>query len=374
MKINKILLIILTSLGILSFWSCEDDDIVKESYLSEGIFEGDYFPTTSWKYCEPEEVGIESEKLRLVHEYAASQNYETDGYVIIKDGYIIAEDYFDDFTIDKSHTSFSVAKSFLSSLIGIAIDQGHIDSKTDKIAEYITYLQHDTIPQAKKDITVENLLTMSGGFQWQESAEGDLTQNDIYAMVLTSQNYVEYVLNKPMANTPGTVWNYSSGETIVLSEVLEEATNGSTFDFAQTNLFSKIGMDGVTWDSDPSGNTIGGWGINATLHNFAKFGYLYLNNGNWNGTQVVSEAWVERSISPAREGVSHYGYLWWLPDRFSMSKSATIPADTYMAIGLFQQCIVVIPSLDLIIVRMGNDMYTTWDMEQFIKLVVEAVN
>ena len=153
---------------------------------------------------------------------------------------------------------------------------GYIRNEQDKIATYIEFLQHDTIVQEKKEITVENLLTMSSGLEWCESAEGNLTQNDIYTMVMGSQNFVEYVLSKPMANTPGTTWNYSSGETIILSEVIEEATEGSTFSFATTNLFSQIGMTDVTWDSDPTGNTIGGWGINTTLHNFAKFGYLYL--------------------------------------------------------------------------------------------------
>jgi len=353
----------------IGFLSCSDET-PKPDFISDGVFEGEYFPTTEWKYCSPEQVGANSKLLTEAHTYIANQNFATDGYLIIKDGYIIAEDYFSGFTKEKKYTSYSIAKSFTSAVIGIAIDKGLINSEDDKISEYYSELNNDTVQQWKKDLQISHLLTMTSGINWNE--EGVLT-NDIFQMS-TSDNYVEYVLNKSIANEPGTIWSYNSGESMLLSGIINITTGKSMFEFAVENMLNYIGIQDLEWSSDSENHTIAGWGISATMHDFARFGYLYLNNGNWDGNQIISEEWITKSLTRFRPETPFYGYLWWL-DEETFESNINLPDDIFMAIGAFGQYLVIIPSENLIIVRVGQDLYTenSWKPEEFIRLVLNAI-
>ncbi len=352
------------------FLSCSEET-PEPDFISDGMYEGDYFPTLQWKYCSPEQVGANSKLLTEAHIYISNQNFATDGYLIIKDGYIIAEDYFGDFTSEKKHVSYSIAKSFTSAVIGIAIDKGFINGVDDKISEYYTELNNDTVQQWKKDLKISHLLTMTSGINWTE--EGVLT-NDIFQMS-TSDNYVEYVLNKSIKNEPGTIWSYNSGESMLLSGIINLTAGKSMFEFAEENLLSPIGIQELEWDSDTENHTIAGWGINATMYDFARFGYLYLNNGNWDGNQIISEEWINKSITPFRSETPFYGYLWWLSEDAFFDSSVDLHDDIFMAIGAFGQYLVIVPSENLIIVRVGQDLYTenSWKPEEFIRLVLNAI-
>jgi len=350
--------------------SCTDET-PKPDFISDGLYEGEYFPTTEWKYCSPEQVGANSKLLSEAHSYISDPNFATDGYLIIKDGYIIAEDYFDGFTKEKKHTSYSIAKSFTSAVIGIAIDKGFINAADDKISSYYAELNNDTVQQWKKDLQISHLLTMTSGINWIE--EGVFT-NDIFQMS-TSDNYVEYVLNKSVINKPGTIWSYNSGESMLLSGIINLTTGKSMFEFAKENLLNPIGIQELEWSSDSKNHTIAGWGISATMHDFARFGYLYLNNGNWDGNQIISKEWITKSTSPFSSEYSFYGYLWWTGERTLYVSDMNIPDDAYMAIGAFGQYLVIVPSENLIIVRVGQDLYSenSWKPEEFIRLVLNAI-
>ncbi len=355
---------------LVGFLSCSDET-AQPDFISDGIYEGEYFPTADWKYCSPEHVGANSKLLAEAHTYVANQNFATDGYMIIKDGYIIAEDYFDDFTKEKKHVSYSIAKSFTSAGIGIAIDKGFISSDEDKISEYYTELNSDTVQQWKKDLKVLHLLTMTSGINWLE--EGVLT-NDLFQMS-SSDNFVEYVLNKSMLREPGTIWSYNSGESMLLSGIINLTTGKSMFDFAKENLLYPIGIHDFEWGSDSENHTIAGWGISTTIHDYARFGFLYLNNGNWDGTQIISEDWISKSITPFRAETPYYGYLWWLTEDAFFGSNVDLPDDIFMAIGALGQYLVIVPSQNLIIVRVGQDLYSenSWKPEEFIRLVLNAL-
>lgn len=355
---------------LVGFSSCSDET-VHPDFISDGIYEGEYFPTTEWKYCSPEQVGANSKLLTEAHTYIANQDFATEGYLIIKDGYIIAEDYFGNFTSGSKHASYSIAKSFTSTVIGIAIDKGYINGVDDNISEYYLELKSDTVQQWKKDLKISHLLTMTSGINWIE--EGVLT-NDIFQMS-TSADYVEYVLNKSILNEPGTNWSYNSGESMLLSGIINLTTNKSMFEFAEENLLNPIGIKELEWNSDSENHTIAGWGINATMNDFARFGYLYLNNGNWDGNQIISEDWISKSITPFRTETPFYGYLWWLSEDTFFGSTVDLPNDTFMAIGAFGQYLVIVPSENLIIVRVGQDLYTenSWKPEEFIRLVLNAI-
>lgn len=360
--VNIILIAIVSTL----LFSCSEDEVSYPDFIQEGTYDGDYFPTAQWRYCAPEAVDVSPEALVKAIDNISNKKYTTQGYLVIKDGYIIAEDYLRGFKPGQKHSSYSIAKSFTSAVVGIAMDQNYINGVDDKISEYYSVLNHDTVPQWKKDITIENLLTMTSGINWSESGIGT---NDIFQMSLSS-NYVDYVLDKPIEVEPGSRWSYNSGESMLLSGIINSTTGKSMLEFAEENLLNPIGIYDLEWISDAENHTVAGWGISATMQDFARFGYLYLNNGNWDGTQLISKSWIDQSITPFSASIPYYGYLWWLSGD-ALDSSTNLPEDIFMAIGAFGQYIIVIPSENIIIVRVGSDL--NWNPDEFIQLVLDAL-
>ena len=366
MRLIKYIYAVIT---IFSF-SCSKET-VNPNFISEGTYDGKYFPTNEWRYCSPEEVGVNTKALSEAHTYISNSNFGTDGYMIIKDGYVVAEDYFNDLTSEIKHSSYSIAKSFTSAIIGIAIDQGYIESVDDKFSDYFGELNNDSTQQWKKELGISHVLTMTSGINWTE--EG-IFSNDIIQMS-RSEDYLEDVMNKPLKNKPGTDWSYNSGESMYLSGLINLLTGKSLLQYAEENLLNPIGINNINWIADSKNHTVAGWGIDATMHDFAKFGYLFLNNGNWDGKQIISEEWIMESTSAFSDDYPFYGYLWWLGEDAFFESTVDLPDDLYMAIGAFGQYLVIVPSKNLIIVRLGQDLYTqnSWKPEEFIRLVLEAV-
>jgi CubicO group peptidase (beta-lactamase class C family) len=349
-----------------------------EAFFGTGSYEGAYWPTDGWRTCRPEEVGMDSEKLALVYEYVANPNLNTEGVVVIKDGYIVGESYFDDWTVERPHASYSVAKSFTSALVGIAVDRGLIGGVDDEVYTFYPQWQTPETPDVKKQITVRHLLRMMGGLEWREDDYyGANSQDDIPRMYREGvQDFIQYVLDKPVVAEPGMEWYYSSGETILLSGVLEAATGQTAFAFARDHLFAPLGMSDISWGSDPAGHTITGWGIDATVRDYAKFGYLYLLDGEWDGDQVISASWVEESTNPISDILDHYGSQWWLPYGYVSYREVGVTEGTLMAAGIYLQRIIVIPDEGIVAVRVGDDVPSDdleWETREFIRLIQDAV-
>ncbi len=367
---------IVLMLIVLFLFNC---DRVRETehhyHVGDGEYYGEYYPTDSWRTCSPEAVGMDSKKLEIVYDYAANQNIHTDGLLIVKKGYIVLEEYFRDFTKNSRHESYSVAKSFTNALIGIALEKGLIGSIDERISKYYPELKKPDVDIRKKGITIKNLLSMMSGLTWQEEGEFSHSEDDAFLM-MDHDDYIKYVLDKPMRYNPGSKWYYSSGDTMLLSGILEKSTGMSAFYFAKENLFSHIGLPDIEWAADPLGHTITPWGIQGTLKEFAKFGFLYLNKGKWDGEQVVSEKWIDESLKPVfPPEIYFYGYQWWLGSSFENYKAYDLPDDIFLAWGLYTQLVFVIPSHDLVIVRLGMDPYSSsdqWDEAEFISLVLNA--
>lgn len=347
-----------------------------EPFVGTGSYEGVYWPTTGWRTCAPEEVGMNSGRLNDVYDYAANSNINTYGLIIIRRGYIVAEAYFQGYSLNSTFPSYSIAKSFLSSLFGIAIDQELIEGVNEEVSAYLTEWTNPEHDDEKRRMTIRHLLTMRSGLEWnEEEYYGDTSQNDVFLMG-SSNDYLEYAMSKPSIYEPGNRWYYSSGDSMLLSGILERAVNRTAFQFAQERLLPPIGAEGITWSSDPAGHTIGGWGVRATVREYAKFGYLYLKEGEWEGQQVVPRQWVLESTSPAGNGINWYGYQWWLVSALSGFHGSIVPPGTFIAWGIFTQQIFVIPERDIVIVRVGNDSDPyddEWREVEFLTLVLEAI-
>ena len=141
----------LSLLFVVLFISCSEES-VKPDFIGEGVYSGEYFPTNEWRYCSPEDVGADAKALEDAHNYILNDQSGTDAYMIVKNGYIIAEDYSNDFAPQQKHASFSIAKSFTSALIGIAIDKGYIKSVEDKLSEYYEELARKKAEEAKRRV------------------------------------------------------------------------------------------------------------------------------------------------------------------------------------------------------------------------------
>jgi len=355
--------------------SCSKDNNPVPSYISEGENLGSYFPTNGWRSCKPENVGLNTEKLKQVYNYVADNKFNTNGLLIIKNGYIVFESYFNGHSSTSSHTSYSIAKSFTSAALGIAVDKGVINSIDDKIADYFTQLQTPETQTEKKEVTIKHLLTMKAGFEWNEDDYYSGAGNDIFNMVSQSSNYIDYVLNKPIIRTPGLSAYYSSGESMLLSGVIQQGSGSTLYNFANQHLFAPLGITDVNWEADPAGQTVGGWGINTSLQSYAKFGYLYLNKGKWENTQIVPETWVNESVDPSVSNISNYGYQWWIGSGISSFQENNIPNDCFLGIGIYRQYLIIIPSKNLVIVRTGNDAPSEtedWSTAELISLILDA--
>jgi CubicO group peptidase (beta-lactamase class C family) len=365
-------------------------------WLKDGEYRGAYWPTQAWKSCRPEAVAMDSAKLMLVYPYVANPNFNTRGVVIIRKGYIVAEAYFKGYDRDSSHPCYSVTKSFTGALIGIALGKGILQDVSEPIYAYFPELlkkkgmhirgrqgylsplsPRDLSPGnspsgAKNRITTRHLLTMTSGIDWNEGDRASLT-SDVLNMAL-QDDFVQYVLDKPMAREPGEHWNYSSGDSMLLSGIIHSALGVSAYEFGREHLFIPIGIPDIRWESDPVGRTIGGWGIEATVRECAKFGYLYSQNGRWEARQIIPAEWVYDSLQPANPDVTFYGYQWWLLPAFSGWEDSIVPRDTHVAIGLFEQQIFVIPSQELVIVRTADDFGSSgWNELEFLTMVLESI-
>lgn len=349
-----------------------------KTFLGQGKYLGEYWPTTGWRMCTPEEVGMDSERLMKVYEYAANPAIKTQALLVVRKGYIVGEAYLNGFRQDSRHESFSMAKSFTSALIGIAIEKKFIAGVDEQVSKYFPEWQRPETPNSKKTMTVKHLLTMTSGLVWNEDDYYvDRSQNDVDKMIESGKDWIQYVLKKPVRYKPGKKWYYSSGDTMLLSGIIEKSTTMTAFDFAKIHLFAPLGLDEIIWLSDPSGHTITGWGIRGTGREFAKFGYLYLQNGLWEDVQVVQEGWIQESRQPVSENVTKYGYQWWLRSVLGEDIGPNIPDKILIAWGIYTQQIFVIPGKDLVIVRLGFDRDPNndeWKEAEFLSRVLDCLH
>lgn len=302
-------------------------------------------PMREWTVSTPEEHDLDAARLDLAKTYAFADGRNTQSVVIVRGGEIAAEWYAPGADADSWVASWSVAKSFAGAAIGIAIDEGLIPSVDEPMTTY--YPEWEGSPRA--DITLRDVLQMQSGLDWNESYDpATVNESDVIQQVLTEGDQLDYAVGQPSRAAAGTAFNYSSGDAMLLSGVLEQATGMTAAEYAQENLLAPIGIDGAEWWSDTSGHTLTYCCIDATSRDLARFGQLYLDGGAWGDDQVVPQAWVDASTTASEASGGLYGYQTWLDEE------GPIPDDMFHFSGHDAQRIFVIPSLDLVVVRNGT--------------------
>jgi CubicO group peptidase (beta-lactamase class C family) len=330
------------------------------------------------------EVNLDSLSLKKAVEEISLGNYgEVHSMIIFKDNKLVLEEYFQGhrykwdgpnhhgewISWDKStpHGIKSVSKSITSICIGIAIDKGFIDSVQQSIFDYLPDHQHLNL-SGKEKITIEHLLTMTSGLEWVEwGASLSSDKNDIIGIWFQDKDPLTFILEKPLIHAPGTTFNYSGGNTIILGEIIKNATNMDLAKFSEAYLFKPLEIDSSDWSLRYNNGVIeAGGGLDITPRDMTKIGAMCLNNGTFRGKKIVSEWWIEKCNTqfsnktnifiPGHPSGSHgYSYSWWLKSYKKSGKDI----EMYHAVGWGGQEIIIIPKLNTVVVFTGGN-YTTF--------------
>ena len=257
--------------------------------------------------------------------------------ILMRNGHIVYEQYFNGSHAADSNNIASISKSILSALVGIAFEQGAFMTLDDRVADYLPEYFAEPADPRLLDLRLRHLLTMTHGLAWKE--------NESERLLTGSADWVADILSLPLSNEPGTLFHYSTGVSHVMSAVLTEATGMSACEFAHRYLFAPLGIDAEFWGVDPKGYFTGGHSVSMTARELARFGQLFLQEGRWQGEQVVPGWWVVASTSPQVDignDYAGYGHYWWL--------NRIAGYDMYSALGAAGQILHVIPELELVMV------------------------
>jgi len=270
------------------------------------------------------------------------------GLLILKDGQIALEDYELGTGPDTHWASFSMSKSVASTLVGAALADGSISSLDDPIIRYVPALRGG----AYEGVSIRNLLRMSSGVRWDETyTDPTSDRRKVLALQLAGKDaeILRFMNSLPRAGPPGSIWNYSTGETYVLGAVIEGATHRTLADYLTEKIWSKAGMehDATWWVVGPSGRGWAGSGIGATLRDYGRFGLFAANQGRLNGQLIVPEGYFDDAGVPQRIGnkTIDYGYMWWIPPQ-----NDPVNVGAFEAQGIFGQYLYVNPRERLVIV------------------------
>jgi len=366
-------------------------------------------PQTEYIYQVPEETGdgwetsslidagIDPRKItELIQNILTGRFANVHGVLLVRNGKLVLEEYFNGydfdfsgpefrgdpvaFGLDQLHVTASVTKSISSALLGIAIDQGFIRDVDERMAAFFPQYS-DLINENKSRITLEHLLTMTSGLEWNEIERWFRDPQLDLVRLFVVPDPVEYVLSKDVVHKPGTYWYYNGGGVNILGEVIRKASGLRMDAFAEHYLMAPLGIREYEWDHINLDIIHATGNLKLRPRDMAKFGQLFLNGGIWKNRRIISEAWVTKSTEPivsipaslkkiiayeysawAETAGDRYGYLW----RVKIFCTDLGCVNSYLADGWGGQRIVVFPSLDLIVVLTGGNYATPEPVHEMI--------
>jgi CubicO group peptidase (beta-lactamase class C family) len=323
-----------------------------------------------WETASLSSVNIDAGLIKELFERIGDNSYKNiHSVLLVKDGKLVVEEYFQGqdskgqyqtFTRDTLHEMHSATKSVNSILIGIAIDQHSIRGVDEKISTFFPEYSDIFTNKEKDVICLKDLLSMTAGLSWDEWNYPDTDSRNDLVMMASKADFFRYVLEKPIATTPGAKFVYNSGVSLMLGEIIYKVSGLRADKFAERHLFSPLGITNYSWGKAPNGvvNTLGGLALRP--RDMAKIGQLLLNGGRWQGKQIVSEKWVKESTKqqigasqlPTWFLADGYGYQWWRGSFHVRGQTV----ESYSARGRGGQFIMVFPTLQMVAVFTGwND-------------------
>ncbi len=294
--------------------------------------------TSTWKTASPESQGMSSKELAEMVDLVWKSEMLIDSIAIVRNGYLVLDAYNHTQTVDTSHIIYSCTKSIVSALVGIAIDKGYIKGVDQTVLSFFPNRRFKNLTEDKKIMTLDHLLTMSAGLKCRDSYLYEW--RGLYDMV-SSDDWIQFMLDLPMSEPPGSSFEYCNGASFLLSAIIQQSTGITTLEFAKKHLFGPLGITHITWPENRQGITIGYSEIRMKPRDMARIGQLFLNKGMWNGKQIVSSEWVKKSTRQhiSTSTLPGYGYQWWIAG-----------PGLYTALGYQGQYIMVHPEKKLVIV------------------------
>ena len=319
-------------------------------------------PEGDWKVSTPEEQGLDPILLARLY-YEAAELETLYGLLVIRNGYLIGEKYFNGASVDHAKGRASATKSFTSALVGIALEQGCIQSLDQKILDFFPEFAGEIRDPRKKQITIRQLLQMRGGYPDEEMT------SDYFEVMFFHGNwkFVPHLVDFHLSSDPGTKFHYSNLTSHLLGVIVTRACGQDLESYARQYLFSPMNAELYGWQVDDDGYNWGFGEIYVTARNMAKFGQLYLDGGIYDGKQIISADWIEASLQRYSENIIRghvlpwygsfrdrgYGYQWW------SSRSG----DHYFnyASGHGGNYIILLPKLNMVIVTAADPLHDLWD-------------
>lgn len=311
-----------------------DEDVPTETVTTTAATEPGVYPGESWEVVDPGDAGLSADGVDSFVDFAES--VDSGCLAVIRGGQLAIEYYGPDWDISTDLEVFSATKSVSATLVGIASDLGFLD-----IEEPASNYLEEWVGTDSESVTIRNLLANDSGRYWDFETD--------YTGLVFDADRSAFAIGLDQQHEPGTYWEYNNSAIQTLEEVLQRATGQEVADFAEANLFGPLGMD-VHYALDSEGNTPTFMGLQAGCADMARFGWMARNNGEWAGEQVVSSDYMIEATQPSQELNNGYGFLWWV-NEFGGWEDA--PTDAYAALGLGDQVTLVIPSLDMVVVRIG---------------------
>lgn len=346
---------------------------------SQPVNEDGYgWPGETWPTSTPEAEGIDPAVIdSIISDINTGEYGLIDAFMVIRHGMVVADlrfkqDYesimarYDttDYMYNYDHVNWhpyfdgtmlhslqSVTKSVTSAALGIAIDEGLIDGPHVPVLPFFEDYEFDRSDERKQALKLEDFLTMRSGIEW-KTAGGYVSTEHSTIIMENSDEWIQYVLDQPMDAEPGTRYQYNDGASVLIGKIARVATGQRMDDWAREKLFEPIGIDEFYWKITPDGEADTEGGLYLKTEDLARFGYLFLRNGVWNGEQIISEEWVKASTSPVVAEVGEgspvgYGYQWWVPSQKDGD------AIIFAARGYGGQFVMVAPDYDLVVIFNG---------------------
>lgn len=288
----------------------------------------------------PEAEGVSSKGIIAFLDAISNSSHEMHSIMILRHGKVIAEGWWKPYRPDLKHTLYSLSKSFTSTAVGFAVSERKL-SVNDKVISFFPDKLPANVTPNLADLTIKDLLSMSAG-----------QDPDPSFAVAFSDDWIRSFLATPVLNDPGTVFLYNSAATYMLSAIVQKVTGQKIIDYLTPRLFKPLGIQGMDWETDPTGINVGGWGLRVRTEDIAKFAQLYLQKGKWNGKQILPAAWVEEATTfkidnaPGMEQIRkdssdwRQGYCY----QFWRSRHNSFRGD-----GAFGQYALILPQEDVVI-------------------------
>lgn len=355
------------AVGVLSLCGC----LPSRSDLEAVVFAPSYLDE-GWEVSSPEAEGLDPMLVAAMY-YSAARLDTIHSLLVVKDGFLVAEDYFGNGSVDRKDRIQSVTKSVTSALVGIAIDQGLIAGETQKMLDFFPEIADQISDSRKTGITIRHLLEMRSGYPWEE------TDEDLWAGLLSGY-YVPLIEAFPLSADPGARFQYSNLSSNWLGIIVSRVSGMSLRGYAQEYLFGPLGIQPGEWGTDAEGHSNGCGDLHLTARDMARFGLLYLHDGEHQGSQVVPAWWVDQSLRTisvnAWDDVGRfrrmgYGLHWWSAEAGEHHVN--------LAWGHGGQLIALVDELDLVVVTTADPFWlehsdTSWKHERAqLRLVSEFI-